>query len=248
MIHYNTECMKIRSATPFLSVVIPLYNESLRVDHGIKRICFYCKKQKFTTEIIVVNDGSMDNTLAKLHALQRSIPLTIVSYPMNRGKGYAVKIGMLKSRGNFRLFTDIDLSTPIEEFDTMLPLLNSFDIIIGSRRTTGSHVFTRQPIIRETLGRSFTFLSRIILQIPVSDFTCGFKCFSSRCAEYIFSRCVVDRWGFDSEILFLASRKGFSFREIPVVWNNDARTKVVFPDDAIRSLVDLLKIRIHRYQ
>lgn len=232
------------TATPYLSVVIPVYNESKRIG-GIARIADYLRQQPFSSEIVVVNDGSTDDTLDQLRAYQQQFALQVVHYQPNRGKGYALRQGMLAACGEYRLFTDVDLSTPIEEFAKFVPLLSQYDVLIASRRQHQSQVTQHQPKLRETLGQGFTLLSRTILQVPVSDFTCGFKCFSARAAESVFSRLTIERWGFDSEALFLTHRSAFRIREIPVIWQNDPRSKVKLPDDLIRSLSELLTIRLN---
>ena len=136
----------------------------------------------------------------------------------------------------------------MEEFSKFYPYLKKYDILIGSRKLKGAKLINRQPIIREYLGRGFTLLSRIILGVNISDFTCGFKCFSKQAAEKIFTRQKINRWGFDSEILFIAKNKGLKIKEIPVKWSNDERTKVKFPDDLIRSFSELLQIRYNHFK
>ncbi len=225
-----------------LSVIVPVFNESKRLE-GLVKINEFLKDQKFTSELIVINDGSTDDTLLKLEELQKKVPFTIGSYEINRGKGFAIKTGMLKASGKFRLFMDVDLSTPIEEFIKIQPFLNKYDLVIGSRKMKGAKLIKRQPLIRETLGKIFTLLSQITLGVWVSDFTCGFKCFSATAAESIFNKTTIDRWGFDSEVLFLAKKNGFKIKEVPVSWTNDQGSKVKFPQDIINSLLELLTIR-----
>lgn len=229
---------------PFLSIVIPLYNESKRL-HTLPEILEYFHRQSFKSEIILVNDGSDDDTLKKLRGFQLDNNSRIITYKQNRGKGYAIKTGMLASKGSYRLFMDIDLSTPIQEFEKFLAHLQNFHIVIGSRKLKASRLITRQPKLREHLGKAFTFFSQVVLELPLSDFTCGFKCFSKEAAEEIFSRQTIYRWGFDSEILFIGYRKGFSIKEIPVTWKNDINSKVKFPQDIISSANELMKIRIN---
>lgn len=227
---------------PFLSVIIPLYNEQKRLNKLIK-LYKYLKKQNFTYEVILVNDGSKDNTLKRTDNLSKDFKFNLITYKENRGKGFAIRTGMLAAQGQNLLFTDIDLSTPIEEFNKFLPLLKKQRIIIGSRKTKGSVLQKRQGIMRESLGKGFTLLSQVILGLQISDFTCGFKCFSKKAAKEIFSKQRIERWGFDSEILFLAKKLGYEITEIPVRWSNDPGTKVKFPGDIFRSLVDLYRIR-----
>lgn len=232
---------------PFLSVVVPVYNESERIEN-LSTLVEYLDKQIFTSQLIVVNDGSTDDTLQRLKTLSLPPSSKLVSYRQNRGKGYAIKKGMLAAQGNFLLFTDVDLSTPLEAFNKFLPQLEIYDIIMGSRRIEGAHVLQRQSKVRETLGRGFTYLSNVVLKLTVSDFTCGFKCFSKSAAEKIFPRMTIDRWGFDSEILYIAKKHGLFVKEIPVTWANDPHTKVKFPHDLIRSFTDLIQIRLNDFR
>lgn len=232
--------------TPFLSVIIPLYNEENRVGN-IYEVIKYLSENKFTWELILIDDGSTDNTKEIINKFKNN-KVKIISYKKNRGKGYAIKQGMLTASGENRLFLDVDLSTPIKEFDKFLPFIGKNDVLIGTRKGKGSKVLVHQPWLREHLGKGFTLLSQIILNVPVSDFTCGFKCFSSSCAQKIFKHSLVYRWGFDSEILFLCRRFNFSIKEIPIIWRDDARTRVKFPEDIIRSLAELIIVRINAAQ
>ena len=155
---------------------------------------------------------------------------------------------MLKAVGKYRLFLDIDLSTPINEFDKFLPQIKKYDIVIGSRKMRGSNVVIRQHVIREVLRRIFTLLSQKVLGVNISDFTCGFKCFSGKAAEEIFSKQTINGWGFDSEILYIGKSKRKSIKEMAVEWKNDPRTRVKFPNAIIYSLLELIKIKINSYR
>jgi dolichyl-phosphate beta-glucosyltransferase len=236
-----------KSRAYFLSVVIPVYNETKRIN-GLVEICHYFKKQKYSTEILVVNDGSTDNTLSKLKKLQKKNSFEIINYSKNRGKGYAIKTGLQKASGEHVLFTDIDLSTPLDQFEKFRPFLKKHDLVIGTRKTGSALLVKHQPKLRENLGKIFTFLSQQVLGVHVSDFTCGFKCFSGTAAKEISGLMKIDRWGFDSEILFLTKKKGYSVKEVPVKWENDPHTKVKFPDDIISSLKELYLIRKNDFQ
>lgn len=228
---------------PFLSVIIPVFNEEKRLSN-LSKIIIFLSAKKFKSEIVIINDGSTDHTLKKTKRIKNKL-IHIISYNENRGKGYAIRQGMLYSKGYHKLFLDIDLSTSIEELDQFLLDLNKFDVLIGSRRTQGSKFLIRQPFLREFMGRVFTKFSQIFTQVNVSDFTCGFKCFSKKSAQRIFSKQLINKWGFDTEILFLASLYGFKIKEIPVAWKNDPRSRVKFPQDIITSFTDLIKIRIN---
>ena len=229
---------------PFLSIIVPVFNENGRIRNA-SAISGYLNQQEFSSELIVVDDGSTDNTLNLLENTSNNSNRRIISYQPNRGKGRAIKVGMLAAKGKYRLFTDIDLSTPMEEFHKFLPHLGGYDVIIGSRRIEGAHVLQHQSHLRETLGKGFTCLSNLTLKLTASDFTCGFKCFSRSAAEKIFPKMTIDRWGFDSEILYIAKKHGLSVKEIPVTWENDPLTKVRFPRDLIKSFLELLQVRLN---
>lgn len=233
---------------PYLSVIIPLYNEQNRVHDSLVKVYRFLDQQKFSYEVILINDGSRDNTLLKLNKLSKKFKFQLVSYNKNKGKGVAIKKGMLAAKGRFRLFTDIDLSTPIQEMRKFFPYFSKHDILIGSRKMKGSNLKKRQSLIRENLGKGFTFLSQLTLNLDTSDFTCGFKCFSKKATMQIFPKQKLHRWGFDSEILFIAKLLGLSIKEIPVVWSNDPKSKVRFPQDILLSLLDLLKIRYYHFK
>lgn len=227
---------------PFWSIIVPVYNENSRINR-LREILNYLKGIKETWELIVVDDGSTDDTQEKLTKMNKGNLFKIVSYPVNQGKGYAVKRGMLAASGEYRLFIDIDLSTPIEEMTKLRPYIGKHDCIIGTRKAKGANVVVHQPWLRENLGKGFTLLSQIILGVNVSDFTCGFKCFSAESAGKVFGECRIFRWGFDSEILFLSNKYHFSIKEIPVTWTNDSNSRVKFPQDLINSLSELIRIR-----
>ena len=236
----------------FLSIVIPVYNESNRVHLCIQALTEYLPTLGFETEVVFVDDGSPDNTVAKIRELSPTFKYDIVSYTPNRGKGEAVRQGMLHAKGAYRLFMDADMSTPINELEKFLPYMNNgSDVIIGSRKTKGAHILKSQPLWRKKLGEVFTLMSNVLLVPGVTDFTCGFKVFSKTAAETIFTRQKIERWGFDAEILFIAAKHGFKIIEVPVNWINDAGTKVELKKDVLRSLNDLYQIRRnnfnHRY-
>lgn len=237
---------RLNKRNPLLSIIIPLYNEEKRVKNLLKIYNFFKKKQ-LNYELILVNDGSLDSTMRLVNNLSKKIKFNLISYRVNKGKGFAIKQGMLNAKGMFRLFTDIDLSTPIEEFEKFLPYLKKNQIVIGSRKTTGSNLKKRQPILREGMGKAFTLLSKFLLNLDTSDFTCGFKCFSRIASEKIFQRMRIDRWGFDSEILFIAKKMGYRVKEIPVIWSDHPGSKVKFPHAIFSSIMDLIRIRLGNY-
>lgn len=234
--------------SPFLSIIIPIFNEEKRLINLLS-IFNYLKHKKFLSEVILVNDGSTDKSSKVARNISNKLNskniFKLISYSMNKGKGYAIKKGMLKATGQYHLFTDIDLSTPIEEFDKFLMHINKFEILIGSRKKKGAKLLKHQPQVREKLGKGFTKIAQMSLGLNFSDFTCGFKCFSKNATLEIFKRQKISRWGFDPEILFIAKKLGFKIKEIPVTWRNDSETKVRLPHDIISSLADLVKIRYY---
>lgn len=234
--------MTTKKNTPRLSVIIPLFNEEKRLKNLVK-IYNFLQSLNLNFEFILINDGSTDNTLKALKKFIKKFKIGLLSYETNRGKGFAVRQGMLSATGEYLLFTDIDLSTPIEELVKFFPHFKKSDVVIGSRRINGSKLQKHQPWLRETLGRGFTYLSKKMLGLDLSDFTCGFKCFSRSAAIKIFSQQKIERWGFDPEILFLARKFQFKIKEVPVTWANDPRSRVKLPKAIITSISDLIKIR-----
>lgn len=227
-----------------LSVIVPVYNESNRLE-GLVEISQYLEQFPASTELVVVDDGSTDQTLQKLKKLKKKISFVLVSYHQNQGKGYAIKQGMLKATGEWRLFMDVDLSVPLEYVEKIWQVRSYADVVIGSRRKKTAVIATRQPKLRESMGFMFTRLVQLVLGLRFVDFTCGFKLFSEQAAYDIFSRQQIKRWSFDAEILFLTKLRDWSVYEFPVTWHNDARSKVRFPHDIISSLTGLLAIRYH---
>lgn len=227
-----------------LSVILPIFNEKRRLKN-LEIIAAYLRSKKFRYEIIVVDDGSNKETKLILKRFQKKIKLTVFHLPINQGKGYAVKQGMLSAKGKYCLFMDIDLSTPIETIDVFLKALKSSPIVIATRKSNRSKITNHQPFLREIMGKTFTIFSQLITGVTVSDFTCGFKGFSRSAAQKLFSKSLIERWSFDAEILFLAKRHMIKIKEVPVVWKNDKETKVVFPKDILISLIELLAIRVN---
>ncbi len=237
---------QMNSQTLDLSIIIPAYNEESRLPKTLDSIVAYLLARPYQAEILVVDDGSSDKTSEIVGAFQKNYPgLRLVSNPGNRGKGYSVRHGMLEARGEIALFTDADLSTPIDEADKLLAALKEqgYDAAIGSRAVDRSLIEVHQSAIREQAGIFFNGLVRWIAGIEFSDTQCGFKAFRRERARIIFEQQRVERFGFDPEILFLAKRNGLRVAEVPVRWSHDAATKVNVAADGSQMFVELLSIR-----
>jgi len=229
-----------------LSIVIPAFNEERRLPKAIERIGSYLSARPLQAEILVVDDGSSDATPKLIESYREKYPgLRLIANGRNRGKGFSVRHGMLEARGEIALFTDADLSTPIEEADKLLAALreNGFDAAIGSRALDRSLIEVHQSAFREWAGTFFNRLVRQITVIEFSDTQCGFKAFRRERTRIIFEQQRIERFGFDPEILFLAKRHGLRVAEIPVRWSHDAATKVNVVEDGIRMFLELLVIR-----
>jgi dolichyl-phosphate beta-glucosyltransferase len=236
----------MNSPTLDLSIVIPAYNEDRRLPKTLDSIFAFLQARPFQAEIIVVDDGSSDRTTEIVTACRQKYPgLRLLSNTGNRGKGFSVRHGMLEARGAIALFTDADLSTPIEEADKLLAAVRDegYDAAIGSRAVDRSLIEVHQSVIREQAGIFFNRLVRWIMGIKFSDTQCGFKAFRMEPARIIFEQQRVERFGFDPEILFLAKRNGLRVAEVPVRWSHDSASKVNVAADGIRMFLELLLIR-----
>lgn len=236
----------MKSDSPYLSVIVPVYNEIKRL-RNLERINAYLQKKKYTVELIIVDDGSNKKTRDLLYRSRKRLRFKLIHYKKNQGKGFAIREGMLEASGKYRIFTDIDLSTPIESLERFLSALKKYDVVIATRKGKTSEVLVHQSFLRESMGKFFTFLSRQTTGVDVSDFTCGFKGFSRNAAIRIFSQLRTKRWSFDTESLFLANKYGYSIHEIPVLWTNNSETKVTFPRDIVTSLKDIVLIKIYSF-
>ncbi len=225
-----------------LSIVIPAYNEEKRLGKTIERILDYLKKNDFDYELIVVDDGSRDNTVG---IARKFGEVKVVKNDKNRGKGYTVKNGIMNSTKEFVLFSDADLSTPIEELNKFLPFVQDYNIIIGSRRMKESNIKVKQPFYRSWAGKIFPIIVNILIAGDIRDTQCGFKLFNTETAKRLFSIQKISGFSFDAEILYLAKKTGYRIKEIPVIWINDTDSKVSIIRDSIRMLKELLKIRIN---
>jgi dolichyl-phosphate beta-glucosyltransferase len=227
------------------SIVIPAYNEGARLAATLEKVLGYLREQGWSAEVIVVNDGSRDNTADLVRGFaERNPMLRLVENPGNRGKGYAVRNGMLNARGDVVVFSDADLSSPIEEMPKLLAALaRGADIAIGSRWLRSELQTRRQSLHRQLFGRVFNLLLRIILGLQFKDTQCGFKAFTRRAAQTIFPLERIERWGFDPEILFLARKFGFRVEEVPVCWGHSGDTRIHPVMDGARMFWEMLRIR-----
>lgn len=229
-----------------ISIVIPIFNEENRIKKSLDIILPFLKTFKDKTELILVDDGSWDKTPAIIEEYKKTSGLIVVTQKNNQGKGAAIRAGIGASSGEKILFTDIDLSVPIEFLTPFNEALTEdTDIVIGSREHPDSKIETKQFWLRELAGYSFTILTNAVLQVGATDFTCGFKLFRREAARKIFAKQLINRWTFDAETLFLAKKYEFKVKEEPVVWAHGEGSKVKFPQDLIESFFALLQIRIN---
>jgi glycosyltransferase involved in cell wall biosynthesis len=227
------------------SIVLPAYNESARIAGTLDRILAHAIQRGWKAEVIVVNDGSSDDTarIVRHFAAEHSV-VRLLENPGNRGKGYSVRNGMLRAQGEILLFSDADLSSPIEEADKLFAAIaNGADIAIGSRWVDPRLQIRRQPLLRRVLGRIFNLALRVILGLQFKDTQCGFKAFTRLSAQAIFPLQKIERWGFDPELLYLAKKFGFAVREVPVAWAHREGTRIHPLRDGIRMFWELLRIR-----
>jgi dolichyl-phosphate beta-glucosyltransferase len=214
-----------------LSVIIPAYNEELRLAHTLEQSIEYLKEQSYSSEIIIVNDGSTDRTesIARRFFHDPRVAVRLLAHPdgENHGKGASVRLGMLKACGVYRLFMDADNSTSLDQVDRFWPMLNDgYDVVIGSRALEGSVIVSHQARRKELAGRLGNRIIRAFAVPGISDTQAGFKIFSGGEAEKIFSRQTIDRWGCDIEVLVIARFHGCRIAEVPITWNNAAGSKV----------------------
>jgi len=227
------------------SIVIPAYNESARISLTLEKVLSHIRSENWRAEIIVVNDGSRDDTASVVRGYALRNPnVHLLENPGNRGKGYSVRHGMLHASGDYLLFTDADLSSPIEEAGKLFDALRSgADVAIGSRWLDSDTQTERQPLFRQMLGRAFNLALRVILNLGFKDTQCGFKAFRLEAARTVFSHQRIEGWGFDPELLFLAKKFKLEVAEVPVSWAHDHRSKISPVRDGLHMAVELLKIR-----
>jgi dolichyl-phosphate beta-glucosyltransferase len=229
----------------FYSFIIPAYNESERLATSLPKVFAYIRERQFQAEVIVVNDGSCDDTAAIARNFAGQHPeIRVLENPGNRGKGYSVRNGMLHATGDVLLFTDADLSSPIYEATKLFAAIDrGADVAIGSRWLQAGLQTERQPWYRQLYGRLFNLALRIVLGLKYRDTQCGFKAFTRAAAQTVSSRQRVERWGFDPELLFLANKFNLRTVEVPVEWAHDHRSKINPLRDGLKMGVEMLAVR-----
>lgn len=230
---------------PKYSIVIPAYNESGRILTTLRSVVECIRARNWSAEVVVVNDGSTDRTAEVVRTFAKKAPeVRLMENPSNRGKGFSVRAGMLQAQGEVVLFTDADLSAPIEEAERLFTAIaGGADIAIGSRWLEKGRQTHRQPLYRQFFGRCFNAVIRTVMGLKFADTQCGFKAFTREAAHTVFQLQTVERWGFDPEILFIALKRGFWILEVPVSWAHDERTRLSYLKDGMKMLEEIAVIR-----
>jgi glycosyltransferase involved in cell wall biosynthesis len=232
------------TGAPELSIVVPSFNEERRLPRTLERIANYIREKRPNTEVIVVDDGSTDQTAAVAESWKDRIPgLRVLTNDGNRGKGYSVRHGSLEAQGDVVLFTDADLSAPIEEAQKLLAALQTHDVAIGSRAVDRSLIEVHESPFREFAGIVFNRIVRVALGLPFVDTQCGFKAFHRERCRIVFEQQTIERFGFDPELLYLARHHGLSIVEVPVRWAHSPATKVNMMRDSLQMFLDIFIIR-----
>jgi glycosyltransferase involved in cell wall biosynthesis len=232
---------------PVLSIVIPAYNESARIEATLDRVMTCVSEHGWDAEVLVVDDGSKDDTVAIVeHWMQVHPRLHLIRNPGNRGKGYSVRNGLLQAAGDVVMFTDADLSAPMEEAELLLAAIaEGADVAIGSRWMDRTRQTIHQPLYRQFFGRCFNWVTRTIMGLPFKDTQCGFKAFRRPVAQVVFRLQTIERWGFDPEILFIARKLKFAIAEVPVTWGHDERSRMSYLKDGAKMLEEMAAIRMN---
>jgi dolichyl-phosphate beta-glucosyltransferase len=230
---------------PDYSIVIPAYNEKARIGQTLELVLECVHSHNWNAEVLVVNDGSRDNTAAIIQEFAAKDPIVrLINNPTNRGKGYSVRTGMLQAVGEIVMFTDADLSSPMEEAELLFAAIREgADIAIGSRWLEVKRQTLRQPLYRRFFGRCFNAVTRMVMALPFADTQCGFKAFTREAAQTVFQLQRIERWGFDPEILFIAIKRGYTVREVAVTWGHDERSRISYLRDGLKMLEELVFVR-----
>jgi dolichyl-phosphate beta-glucosyltransferase len=229
----------------YLSIIIPAYNEEKIIEKTLKKVLAFLSNKNYKWEVVVVDDGSIDATSKIVHKYKEK-KVSVYQLRRNQGKGAALREGVKKAKGEYVVYSDADLSVSIENVDKFIEILKKGnDVVIASRRIRGSEIKVHQPFIRETMGRVFTLITRVILALNITDFTCGFKGFRKKAAKEVFLKGVINRWAYDSEVLYLAKKFGYKIVQVPISWENREDTKVDLAFVVFESLKDLISIRLN---
>ena len=230
---------------PQVSIVIPAYNEGKRLGRTLEHVLRCVREREWHAEVLVVDDGSTDGTAAVVqHWREQHHELFLIENPANCGKGFSVRNGLLQAAGEIVMFTDADLSAPIEEAELLFKAIaDGADVAIGSRWLDRKRQTRHQPLYRRFFGRCYNRLTRIVMGLPYKDTQCGFKAFRREAAQSIFRLQTIERWGFDPEILFIAQKLGLRIAEVPVTWGHDERSRISYLRDGTQMLREMAQIR-----
>jgi glycosyltransferase involved in cell wall biosynthesis len=230
---------------PAYSIVIPAYNESARILATLESVVACIRANRWRAEVLVINDGSRDTTAEIVRNFARQAPeVRLIENPGNCGKGYSVRSGLLQALGEVVMFTDSDLSAPIEEADRLFAAIaQGADIAIGSRWLESGRQTHRQPLYRQFFGRCFNTVVRTVMGLHFADTQCGFKAFTRAAAQTVFQLQTIERWGFDPEILFIALKRGYKVVEVPVSWAHDSRSRMSYLRDGLKMLEEIAVVR-----
>jgi dolichyl-phosphate beta-glucosyltransferase len=230
---------------PFLSIVVPAYNEEGRLPQTLPLIVDFLRSQTYPSEVIVVDDGSVDSTASVAEGIAADAPLVRLIRNEHRGKGYAVKTGVMAAGGDYIFLCDADLSMPIEEVANFLPpSLGDYDVAIGSREVEGARRYD-EPGLRHLMGRVFNTLVRLLAVRGFQDTQAGFKCFAREAAHEMFPYQTMDGFGFDVEILFIAQKRGYRIVEVPINWYYMSNSRVSPVSDSVRMFREILEVRLN---
>jgi glycosyltransferase involved in cell wall biosynthesis len=228
---------------PYLSVILPAYDEEARIVPSLEKRHEYLEKQNYSYEVLVVNDGSTDKTKELVLNKIKDWPnFKLIDNKVNKGKGGVVKQGMLAANGQWRLFMDVDESVTINEIERFWPYIKYFEVIIGSRYTEGGKVTKKQPLIRRFISRGGNLLIQILVAWGIKDTQCGFKIFAEHAAKEIFPLQTMERWSFDIELVAIAKKHGYKIKEVPVVWQEQEGSRLRAVKASARALKDLFVI------
>jgi glycosyltransferase involved in cell wall biosynthesis len=234
-------------SAPQVSVVFPAYNEGPALDGAVAAAFAYLDARPWSAEVLIVDDGSRDDTLQRAQSLAAGEPrLRVLTHTPNRGKGFAVREGMLAARGEFRFFLDVDLATPLETFDLAMPLLQAgADCVLGSRHRPDARIEVPQSFLRRSMGGVFRQLANHLLRLRVTDITCGFKAYRAAAAHDLFTVMREFGWAYDAELIYIARRWDLRIEEVPVHWRDAGRSSVRPLRAAWNSLQEIRRIPRH---